>query len=506
MYFDVNDILFLNSKDFKKYKKFNKWLSKNDFGPDPIGFNISVFLSVILAIYLLFRWNFFSWNSNEEGIIKTIAYFFSIFFFIGYPLTLVSMGIFGLIIYPIFRNIIQWILKGFVIDKKYISRGNFFEANEGRIKGLICSYIKDEHNHLLKELSGKKIEIGRFNALKNEYIENYSFIKSAHNSIGYLREISIFLSKSKEIIETLVYHDPKEDYVSSDTSIYGKSDLNLNSVLTDVNEKFKSPDLNKNEGPLIDINKKPLSDLESQNKDHLIPLSEKYKKALSNSTSKESQPLEKKINEILNREEKIHTQPKKVTTFKKVFKRKEQKNKISAQVQQKDRMERLLEKAVKKVNKAKGSTPKTISLNSAKINWPEINARRKNIGDAGELIVYNFEIEKLLRSDLIELIPKIEHSSQVYGDGCGYDIKSFNENGMVMYIEVKSTEGELNNPIYFSRNELDKMKELGENYWLYRVHSLDLSDKTGKISIFSGYSNITDNFEFTPETVKARLK
>ncbi len=152
------------------------------------------------------------------------------------------------------------------------------------------------------------------------------------------------------------------------------------------------------------------------------------------------------------------------------------------------------------------SLPTTIKINPLKIPWDEINKKKKNIGDADELIVYSYEVDKLIKNDLIELIPQIEHTSLLYGDGTGFDIKSFDEKSQPIYIEVKSTEVPLGNPIYFSKNELDKMNQLGDKYFLYRVHNLDTVSKTGSISIYSGNSNIKENFEFTAETVSARLK
>ena len=202
--------------------------------------------------------------------------------------------------------------------------------------------------------------------------------------------------------------------------------------------------------------------------------------------------LEQKINEIISEGDKqnYHTGKTKSTLINRISRKKSAvpNRKIASKIQS----------ASKK--------PKTISINPARINWVEINNKRKTVGDAGELIVCSYEIEKLLKCDLIELIPKIEHSSQIIGDACGYDIRSFDENGGELFIEVKSTEGSLTNPIYFSKNETDKMKQLGESYYLYRVHNLDISNKTCSISIYPGYKNIISSFEFVPETIKAKLK
>ena len=45
------------------------------------------------------------------------------------------------------------------------------------------------------------------------------------------------------------------------------------------------------------------------------------------------------------------------------------------------------------------------------------------------------------------------HTSVIQGDGAGYDIKSFDENGNIKYIEVKTTAGSLNTDFYMSPKE-----------------------------------------------------
>jgi hypothetical protein len=56
-------------------------------------------------------------------------------------------------------------------------------------------------------------------------------------------------------------------------------------------------------------------------------------------------------------------------------------------------------------------------------------------------------------------------------DGAGFDILSYEENGMKRRIEVKATSGEcLDGGFYISSNELEKAAAL-ENYYLYLVFS-----------------------------------
>ncbi|NCU42533.1 MAG: DUF3883 domain-containing protein, partial [Candidatus Moranbacteria bacterium] len=74
-----------------------------------------------------------------------------------------------------------------------------------------------------------------------------------------------------------------------------------------------------------------------------------------------------------------------------------------------------------------------------KIDWEELNAKRKKTGLAGEEIVMNIEKKYLRSINRDDLARQVEHRSKDQGDGLGYDILSFFEDGREKYIEVKST-------------------------------------------------------------------
>lgn len=102
-------------------------------------------------------------------------------------------------------------------------------------------------------------------------------------------------------------------------------------------------------------------------------------------------------------------------------------------------------------------------------NWDEINKKRKETGDKGEEIAIAIErdfLESVGRKDLAD---KIKHVSVETGDGLGYDILSFWENGKEKYIEVKSTTVNINLPFNISRNELNFLKEHKEDAFIYRI-------------------------------------
>ena len=67
---------------------------------------------------------------------------------------------------------------------------------------------------------------------------------------------------------------------------------------------------------------------------------------------------------------------------------------------------------------------------------------------------------------------KSNMSLRTRGDGLGYDIESFEEDGSPRRIEVKSTNAGASSPFMLSPNEVLRSLALGSSYRLYRVYSL----------------------------------
>ena len=126
-------------------------------------------------------------------------------------------------------------------------------------------------------------------------------------------------------------------------------------------------------------------------------------------------------------------------------------------------------------------------ITSTKINYLTLNEKKKSIGDLGELIVLEYEKQKLCNIGLSSLANNIEHISQTVGDNEGYDIKSFLENGKPLYIEVKSTEYNNSCGFYISQNEIDvanKMKKEGFHYQVYRVYNINADKGEAYLKIY----------------------
>lgn len=114
-----------------------------------------------------------------------------------------------------------------------------------------------------------------------------------------------------------------------------------------------------------------------------------------------------------------------------------------------------------------------------------IDARNKKLGDAGELLVLEFERKELIKSGREDLAEKVRHVSQLEGDGAGYDIESYTPDGVIKYIEVKTTKGSSASSFYMSSNEINFAKQHEENYCLYRVYEYDFTTNSGKLFVVS---------------------
>ena len=93
----------------------------------------------------------------------------------------------------------------------------------------------------------------------------------------------------------------------------------------------------------------------------------------------------------------------------------------------------------------------------------------KKVGRAGEEYVFKFEYNKLVKAGRQDLALKIVKQFEILNDFPGYDIKSFNEKGDEIYIEVKSTKSEVKSYFEISRNELEASEKFKDQYFIYHV-------------------------------------
>src|SRR5690606_13535521 len=118
-----------------------------------------------------------------------------------------------------------------------------------------------------------------------------------------------------------------------------------------------------------------------------------------------------------------------------------------------------------------------VLLKGSFTNYIDNEKENKRIGNLGELLVMQYEQEKL-KSFNSKKTP--EHKSKSEGDGLGYDILSYDENDNEIYIEVKTTTKNSSTPFFITRSELIKSRQDSKVFFLYRLYEFDDTDNRAK--------------------------
>ena len=95
---------------------------------------------------------------------------------------------------------------------------------------------------------------------------------------------------------------------------------------------------------------------------------------------------------------------------------------------------------------------------------------------------------------------KVLHVSVVEGDGAGHDIRSFQDSGAPLFIEVKTTRGGPETPFYLSAGELEFARVQQNSYHLFRVYDFDPETSSGMFFRVEGDPSIA--FDLIPQTYK----
>lgn len=102
------------------------------------------------------------------------------------------------------------------------------------------------------------------------------------------------------------------------------------------------------------------------------------------------------------------------------------------------------------------------------VDYLERESRNQALGRSGEIFAVEFERARLREAGRERLARQVDHVAVSRGDGLGYDILSFEEDGSDRGIEVKTTRFGKETPFFVSRNELG-VSETRPEYHLYRV-------------------------------------
>lgn len=109
------------------------------------------------------------------------------------------------------------------------------------------------------------------------------------------------------------------------------------------------------------------------------------------------------------------------------------------------------------------------SSSPSKTDYVLRQKENSRLGDAGEQWVLAYEKNRLLASGRKDLAKKVEWVAQK-DDSKGYDILSFDENGDELFIEVKTTNGNVQTPFYLLALEMAVSSSFASKYRLYRVY------------------------------------
>ncbi|MEN9855243.1 MAG: hypothetical protein RL186_1262 [Pseudomonadota bacterium] len=93
----------------------------------------------------------------------------------------------------------------------------------------------------------------------------------------------------------------------------------------------------------------------------------------------------------------------------------------------------------------------------------------RELGQAGEAHILEYEIANLQACGRKDLAQNVRWTSQLDGDGAGYDIASFEPTGQPKLIEVKTTNGWDRTPFHLSRNELAVANNNRDQWCLIRL-------------------------------------
>ena len=116
-------------------------------------------------------------------------------------------------------------------------------------------------------------------------------------------------------------------------------------------------------------------------------------------------------------------------------------------------------------------TPANMRRLIRKFDPAERDARNRDLGRQGEELAFLHEQARLRSQGRADLARKVEWTSEVRGDGAGYDIRSFALDGSERLIEVKTTNGSAKTPFYLSENERAFSEERADAFRLLRLYN-----------------------------------
>ena len=133
-------------------------------------------------------------------------------------------------------------------------------------------------------------------------------------------------------------------------------------------------------------------------------------------------------------------------------------------------------------------------------NYSERDADNRELGIEGERWVVEFEQRRLARLGREDLSRRVEWTAHERGDGFGFDITSFDPDGVELLVEVKTTRMGKRWPFIVTRNELRVSQKEHERYRVYRVFRFGRDPEVYRLS-----GAIDDSCELEPIRYQAQV-
>ena len=116
------------------------------------------------------------------------------------------------------------------------------------------------------------------------------------------------------------------------------------------------------------------------------------------------------------------------------------------------------------------------------IDWKKLQLSKDKTAALGEEIVL-----EILTQEAKEKGTKMPvHVSKEEGDGVGYDIRAWDENGDEIHVEVKASKNRYADGFEMSRNEIEASKASDCKYLIYRLYNLNAKTRECSIKVYTG--------------------
>jgi len=131
-----------------------------------------------------------------------------------------------------------------------------------------------------------------------------------------------------------------------------------------------------------------------------------------------------------------------------------------------------------------------------KRDYASRDAKNRELGLNGEKAVVEYERLRLQMSGRSDLADRVVHASIELGDGLGYDVHSFEDDGTDRYIEVKTTIRNKETPFFVSRTEFEASRHYRDQFFLYRIFGYG----TATLCMYQLRGPLSESCLLTPDT------